>query len=48
MCQTILETGDVFAVIGDPTIRAECKAPYARFLLWVYLNTSKHMPQSAG
>uniref|UniRef100_A0A1I8HAW3 RIH_assoc domain-containing protein n=1 Tax=Macrostomum lignano TaxID=282301 RepID=A0A1I8HAW3_9PLAT len=38
--QSIYRVGEVLNVLTDPGISAHNKRPYARFLLWVYLNTA--------
>lgn len=40
MCQTIFSPTELLEVFNDPKIAVLHKAPYLRFLLWVYLSTA--------
>ena len=45
-CQTILHLSAVLSVTSDPHISFECKVPYIRFLLWVYINRADSIDAS--
>uniref|UniRef100_A0A1I8G215 RIH_assoc domain-containing protein n=1 Tax=Macrostomum lignano TaxID=282301 RepID=A0A1I8G215_9PLAT len=46
--QSIYRVGEVLNVLTDPGISAHNKRPYARFLLWVYLNTASGLIESGA
>ncbi|PAA53234.1 hypothetical protein BOX15_Mlig001696g3 [Macrostomum lignano] len=46
--QTIYKVSDVLAILTDPAIPNHNKRPFARFLLWVYLNTAGGIIESGA
>ncbi|PAA53236.1 hypothetical protein BOX15_Mlig001198g2 [Macrostomum lignano] len=46
--QTIYKVSDVLAILTDPAIPNHNKRPFARFLLWVYLNTAGGLIESGA
>ncbi|XP_070538210.1 inositol 1,4,5-trisphosphate-gated calcium channel ITPR3-like [Ptychodera flava] len=48
ICQTIFSIGELLAVLNNNHISDKVKKPFARFLLWVYMNTAGGMMESGA
>ncbi|XP_070537450.1 LOW QUALITY PROTEIN: inositol 1,4,5-trisphosphate-gated calcium channel ITPR3-like [Ptychodera flava] len=48
ICQTIFPIGELLAVLTTQQISDKVKKPFARFLLWVYMNTAGGMMDSGA
>ena len=48
VCQTIYSVEELLLILSHPRLPTERKRPFARFLIWVYLNTEGDKYQSGA
>nr|XP_006825393.1 PREDICTED: inositol 1,4,5-trisphosphate receptor type 1-like [Saccoglossus kowalevskii] len=48
ICQTIFSLDELLSILSNPNISNKIKKPFARFTLWVYLNTAGGMVDSGA
>ena len=41
VCQTMYSVDELLKILGDQLLPHDRKRPFARFLVWVYLNTGR-------
>ena len=46
VCQTVYSVEELLRILNEPKLPPEHKRPFARFLVWVYMNTQKDKIQS--
>ena len=46
VCQTVYSVEELLRILNEPKLPPERKRPFARFLVWVYMNTQEDKIQS--
>ena len=48
VCQTVYSVNELLQILGNDMLPPERKRPFARFLVWVYMNTGGDKNQSGA
>ena len=48
VCQTVYSVEELLKILQEPNLPPERKRPFARFLVWVYMNTEGDKMQSGA